>query len=95
MYYVIKDSGVLSAANLNVLNKKYRIKLDEDEFTVVGKDFVCKLNSTDYEFVRDKLKMENLMFSGFFRKDNSAKYLSMINLIFTFILLFLVGRLGG
>lgn len=95
MYYVIRDCGVTAASSLKMLNKKMSAKFDQDEFTIVGKDFIVRLNSTDYDFVRDKLKMENLLFAGFFRKDNTAKLLGMINLIFSFILLILVGRLGG
>lgn len=95
MYYVIRPSGLVSAPSLNALNKRYGYKLEEDEFAIVGKDFVVKLTNVDIDFVQDKHKMENLVFAGFFRKDNSAKFMALFNLIFTFIILFKVFSLGG
>lgn len=89
MYYVIRDSGVYSAPKLSLLNQRYKMKMSEDEFKIVGKDFVCKLTNQDFDFVQDKQKMENLLFSGFFRKDNSVKLLLMMNLIFSFVQFFI------
>ena len=94
MFYVIKDSGVVSGANLKVLNAKLNAKMDESEFTICGPDFVCRMTNQDIDFVQDKRKMENLLFAGFFRKDNSAKLISMMNLVFTFVLMIMIASLG-
>lgn len=95
MYYVIKSSGVVSAPSLKALNKKLNAKMNDDEFTVIGKDFVVKLTNEDLDFVQDKHKMENLCFASFFRKDNSVKMMSLFILAINFIQLILIGKLGG
>lgn len=97
MYYVITRSGVKSGKNLKVLNKIMGVKLDPNEFVVKGPDFVVVLDNdlqsgdlSDMEFIQDKAKMESLCFAGFFKKDNSGKLLSMLNLIFTFIVMTMI-----
>lgn len=95
MYYVIKNSGVVSAPTLKAINVRLNAKFTEDEFAVIGKDFVVKCTDTDIDFVQDKHKMENILFSGFFKKDNSLKFICLFNLIFTFILMILINNIGG
>ncbi|MCR4677165.1 MAG: hypothetical protein K5679_00240 [Lachnospiraceae bacterium] len=94
MFYVVKPSGVVSAPTLRLLNKKMNAHFDEDEFKVVGKDFMVICKVEDLDFVQDKAKMENLCFAGFFRKDNAAKMFALINLILTFICMIMIGKLG-
>lgn len=91
MFYVIKNNGVISSKTLKGINVKLNSKFDIDEFTVVGPDMVLKLNQSDFEFVQDKKKMENLCFAGFFKKDNSVKLLCFFNLAITFVNLILNG----
>lgn len=93
MYYVIKPSGVVSAPTLKLLNKRMGAHFDEDEFKITGKDFIVNMTDVDLDFVQDKHKMENLCFAGFFKKDNSAKYFALINLILTIICLLRIGSL--
>lgn len=95
MFYLIKRSGVYSAPTLKALNKKMGIAMVESEFTIVGKDFISKLTDEDFDFVQDKHKMEDLLFAGFFKKDNSAKLLATVNLIFTFVIMIMISKIGG
>lgn len=95
MYYVIKRSGVTSAPTLQALNKKLSSAFVDEEFTVMGPDMVVNCTDQDIDFVQDKQRMENLMFAGFFRKDNSGKMMIMITMIMVFINLILTGRIGG
>lgn len=95
MYYVIKDSGILSGKNLKSLNRRFRTKFEESEFVIVGPDHVVKVSSQDFDFVQDKFRMENLCFAGFFKKDNSVKLVCIFNLILTFINLIIVGSCNG
>lgn len=94
MYYVIAPSGVVSANTLKALNVKMNSKIEQSEFTIVGKDFVTKMGIEDIDFVQDKHKMENLCFASFFRKDNSVKFMSLFLLIMNFIQLILIGNIG-
>lgn len=95
MFYVIKRSGVTSGKSVADVNKKLNSHFDVDEFNVVGADFVVNVDDTDLEFVRDKQKMENLLFSGFFKKDNSLKYICLCMLIMVAVIFFKVLSLGG
>lgn len=94
MYYVIKPSGVVSASSLTKINLKLNAKMSDDEFTIVGGDFVAKLTDVDIDFVRDKHKMENLLFTGFFKKDNSVKFMTLFILILNFVQLLMIGSIG-
>lgn len=96
MYYVITNAGVRSGNNLAQFNRRYHCKMEQDEFTVCGRDFICKQTNQDIDFVQDKLKMENMAFASFFRKDNSVKFMTLFVLIFEFLFFFILNsKIGG
>jgi hypothetical protein len=87
MYYAITNYGVRTGKTLPELNKKLNGKLEDSEFTFIGSDAVVKLNSTDIDFIQDKKRMSQIMFSNFFKKDNSVKMFAILTLIFEFVIL--------
>lgn len=96
MFYVITNQGVVSAPNLNQINRKLNGTMDVSEFIICGRDMICKLSAEDIDFVQDKRKMENMMFASFFRKDNSVKFITLFTLIFEFIFFFILNaKIGG
>ena len=88
MIYLITDSGVKSARTFKQLNDRYHVLLEPDECISVGADFVAKITNKDMEFLQDKAKVSNIMFSNFFRKDNSGKLLTIVNIILSVVILF-------
>ncbi len=88
MIYVITDQGVKVGKTIREINRKYLIELEPAEFTTVGADQVVKLTRADIDFVQDKYRMSNIMFGNFFRKDNSGKLLTVVNIILTCMLIF-------
>ena len=96
MYYLITKQGVISAKSKKELelNGKIKGKIDFDEMTALGADFVVKMTDADIDFVQDKRKLSQIMFSSFFRKDNSAKVLSFVNMFLIFLVFFMINSLS-
>lgn len=88
MIYQITDSGVRSARTLREFNNKYHELLEESEMIPLGPDLVVYTQQRDIDFLMDKAKVSNIMFSQFFRKDNSGKVLAIVNIILTVLILF-------
>ena len=88
MIYVITDHGVQCAKNINDFNRRYHVLLEEAELTPLGPDRVVKVTNQDIDFIQDKYRMSNIMFGNFFRKDNSGKVLSIVNIILTCLVIF-------
>lgn len=89
MKYVITDSGVVVGKTIAELNKKLGIKLEHEEMYHIGPDSYVKLTAGDMEFLQDKRRMSQIMFSQFFKKDNSIRLLVMVNLMFSAFIFFL------
>ena len=96
MYYVITKQGVIACKSKKELelNNKIKGKIDYDEMIALGADFVVKMTDADIDFVQDKRKLSQIMFSSFFRKDNSAKVLSFVNMFLIFLVFFMINNLG-
>lgn len=88
MVYQITDSGVRSARSLHEFNNKYHVLLEESECTPLGPDLVVYCTDKDIEFLVDKARVSNIMFGNFFRKDNSAKVFSIVNIILSCLIIF-------
>lgn len=88
MIYQITDSGVRSARTLREFNNRYHELLEESEMVPLGPDMVVYTTQRDIDFLMDKAKVSNIMFSQFFRKDNSVKIFAIINIILTVLVLF-------
>ena len=88
MIYMITDAGVRSARNFKEFNNKYHVLLEEAECAPCGADFVVYATQQDLDFLQDKARVSNIMFGNFFRKDNSGKVLSIVNIILTVMLVF-------
>lgn len=88
MYYIITDSGVLTARNMKEMNNKNHILAEAAEYHPLGPDMVCIVTQQDLDFLQDKARVSNIMFGNFFRKDNSVKIFLLINLILTALILF-------
>ncbi len=88
MIYQITDAGVRTGKNFKDFNNKYDNLLEESECTPCGGDFVVYCNNQDLDFLQDKARVSNIMFGNFFRKDNSAKIFSIVNIILTALILF-------
>lgn len=95
MYYVITKFGVATGKTLGEVRSNQFVRgnyskgqLDREEFHVVGADYVVNLTDSDLEFIQDKHKLSQIMFSNFFKQDNSAKVFSIVNIILTVLVLF-------
>lgn len=88
MIYVITDHGVRSAKSINEFNKRYHVLLEEAELTPLGPDRVVKVTNQDIDFIQDKYRMSTIMFGNFFRKDNSGKIFTLVNIFLTALLIF-------
>lgn len=88
MIYMITDTGVRSARTFKEFNNKHHVLLEETECTPCGGDLVVKVTERDLDFLQDKARVSNIMFGNFFRKDNSGKLISIVNLIITAFILF-------
>ena len=95
MYYAITKFGVVTGKTLGEVRSNQFIRgnyskgqLDREEFHVIGPDYVVNLTDSDLEFIQDKHKRSQIMFSNFFKQDNSAKVFSILNIILTALVLF-------
>lgn len=88
MIYMITDSGVRTGRTFKEFNNKYHILLEESECTPCGGDLVVYANQQNLDFLQDKARVSNIMFGNFFRKDNSGKVLSIVNIILTALIIF-------
>ena len=96
MYYVIMKQGVISGRTKKEVeaHPKIKGKIDHDELTALGPDYVVKLTDADIDFVQDKRKLSQIMFSNFFKKDNSAKLLGFVNMFLTFLVFIMINNLS-
>ena len=96
MFYVITKQGVISGKTKKEveINAKIKGKIDHDEMVALGPDYVVKLTDADIDFIQDKRKLSQIMFSNFFKKDNSAKILSFFNLFLTFLLFITINNVS-
>lgn len=96
MYYFITKQGVIAGRTKKEceMNAKIKGKVDYDEMMSLGPDYVVKLTDADIDFVQDKRKLSQIMFSNFFKKDNSAKVLCFFNLFLTFLLFITINNVS-
>ena len=96
MYYFITKQGVISGRTKKEceMNAKIKGKVDYDEMLALGSDYVVKLTDADIDFIQDKRKLSQIMFSNFFKKDNSAKVLCFFNLFLTFLLFITINNVS-
>lgn len=78
MWYVITDRGVVKGRTRKECSLLLKGKIDSNEFVPLGPDMVCKMTDLDIDFVQDKYKLSQIMFSNFFKKDNSTKVMLFI-----------------
>lgn len=88
MYYVITENGIVSEKDIRILNNKLNAKLDESEFTALGKDYVVNLTKKDFEFVRDKRNLERIPFERLLGGRDTTKMLLYV--IITILLVVLL-----
>lgn len=95
MYYAITKFGVATGKTIGEIRSNTFVRgnyakglLDREEFHVVGSDYVVNLTDSDLEFIQDKHKLSQIMFSNFFKTDNSAKVFAIINIFLTVLILF-------
>ena len=89
MYYVITDRGVFKGKTRKELSLQIKGKFDETEFKPLGPDKVVKVTDADIDFIQDKRVLSQIMFSNFFKKDNSVKVMVFFVLFFEFVILFM------
>lgn len=87
MFYVITTHAIYKGKTVKDVNNQIKGTLDMDEFKQVGPDMIINLTEKDLDFVQDKRKLSTIMFGNFFKKDNTPKILTIINLIFTFLIM--------
>lgn len=85
-YYVLTEMGVKSAPSLKVLNKKYRMKLEDAEMISCGADRVIKLTADDLEFVQDKRRLEQIPIGNLYKSDSMQKYMMLFMIVLQFII---------
>ena len=86
-YYVITDEKVISARRLGTINRKMKIKIDEDEMMSCGPDKVIKVTKNDIDFLRDKRNIERIPIANLYKTDQATKWLMIAILIINFIIL--------
>lgn len=96
MYYLITKQGVITGKTKKEveLNGKIKGKLDHDEMIALGPDYVVKLTDADIDFIQDKRKLSQIMFSNFFKKDNSGKVFGLLNMFLTFLVFIMINNLS-
>ena len=96
MYYLITKQGVISGKTKKEveLNGKIKGKIDHDEMIALGPDYVAKLTDADIDFIQDKRKLSQIMFSNFFKKDNSGKVFGLLNMFLTFLVFIMINNLS-
>ena len=96
MYYLITKQGVITGRTKKEveLNGKIKGKIDHDEMIALGPDYVVKLTDADIDFVQDKRKLSQIMFSNFFKKDNSGKVFGLLNMFLTFLVFIMINNLS-
>lgn len=96
MYYLITKQGVITGKTKKEveLNGKIKGKIDHDEMIALGPDYVVKLTDADIDFVQDKRKLSQIMFSNFFKKDNSGKVFGLLNMFLTFLVFIMINNLS-
>ena len=96
MYYLITKQGVITGKTKKEveLNGKIKGKIDHDEMIALGPDYVVRLTDADIDFVQDKRKLSQIMFSNFFKKDNSGKVFGVLNMFLTFLVFIMINNLS-
>lgn len=96
MYYVIMKQGVITGKTKKEVeaHPKIKGKIDFNELVSVGPDYVIKLTDEDIDFIQDKKKLSQIMFSNFFKKDNSGKVFGLLNVFLTFLLFIIINNLN-
>ena len=97
MYYIITKQGVIRAKSKKELEAHPRIKgkIEHDELVALGPDFVAKLTDADIDFIQDKRKLSQIMFSNFFKKDSSGKVFGLLNMFLTFLVFIMINNLSN
>lgn len=88
MYYVVTDRGVVKGRTRRECSLQLNGRLDPDEFTPYGPDSIVYMTDADIDFIQDKKKMSMIMFSNFFKKDNTTKVLIFVILFLQCIIIF-------
>lgn len=86
-YYVITDEKVIAAGSLGRINRKMKIKLDEDEMVSCGPDKVIKVTKKDIDFLQDKRNIERIPVANLYKTDQMSKWIMIAILIINFIIL--------
>ena len=87
MYIVLLSNNVVIKPNLNMVNKKLKIALAEDDFKSLGRYKVVQLDKTSLDFVKDIKIMESIPMKLLYKKDMLIPMLIGINILISFILL--------
>lgn len=88
MWYVITDRGVIKGKTRKECSLQLKGKLDAHEFEPLGPDMVCKVTEADIDFIQDKRILSQIMFSNFFKKDNSVKVMLFVVLFLECLIIF-------
>ena len=86
-YYVITDEKVITAKSLKMLNRKMKVKLEEEEMISCGPDKVIKITKKDLEFLQDKRNIERIPIANLYKTDQVSKWLMIAILFINFIIL--------
>lgn len=86
-YYVITDEKVISAGSLGKINRKMKIKLDENELIPCGPDMVIKVTKKNIDFLQDKRNIEKIPIANLYKTDQMSKWIMIAILVINFIIL--------
>lgn len=86
-YYVITDNKVITANSLRSINRKLKIKLEEQEMINCGPDKVVKVTNNDLDFLQDKRNIERIPIANLYKTDQMSKWLMIAILFMNFIIL--------
>lgn len=86
MYYVITKNGVLTSRILKLLNKKYKFKLKDNDFRLLGNSKVLNLTDRDITYVKDLHYMSQIPVENLYRKDMKPLIFNIIQLVMSFLI---------
>lgn len=87
MYIAITENRVLIESTLIKLNKKHKVKFNDDDFKVKGNDYILTIDNENLSYVKDLDKIASIPIDKLFKKDTSNKMTLYIILAINIIMM--------
>lgn len=73
MIYLLTDRAIKKFNNLEEIEEKEKIKIEEIEMQSLGEDLIIKLTNKDLDFVRDKYLLSKIPIEKLYGKNSVEK----------------------